>query len=90
MQDIICYVCAKKIKDGDGQYLCKDTWRHHDCCPGSTKWLRSSIGKKSPFHETLMNRDQDRNLTPEEKEVKRDKKSEAIKSKISQMFVKKT
>ncbi|HBL24687.1 MAG TPA: hypothetical protein DDZ40_11300 [Deltaproteobacteria bacterium] len=40
-----CYVCGQRIKENEGLYVGKSTWRHKRCKPGSAHWLRSSLAK---------------------------------------------
>lgn len=52
----VCYVCSEVIKDGqESVYIGKGMSRHEGCAPGSAKWLKSIIGRKSSlkkFFET--------------------------------------
>jgi hypothetical protein len=41
-----CYVCCKRIKDDDGVYIGKNTWRHKRCRPGSNQWFKSPLSKE--------------------------------------------
>jgi len=46
-----CYVCKEYVKVSKAQYIGNDLYRHTGCYPGSIKWLKSDIGKKSPLYE---------------------------------------
>lgn len=46
LSDKICYVCLKQIKELK-IYIGKNMFRHPKCIPGSSKWLKSKISKKT-------------------------------------------
>lgn len=41
-----CYVCLKPIKK-EGVYIGNGIFRHEACSPGTARWLKSEVGKKS-------------------------------------------
>jgi hypothetical protein len=43
---ISCYVCNQRIKC-DPVYIAMGLFRHERCCPGSIKWLKSPVGRRS-------------------------------------------
>ncbi len=46
----ICYVCGKVIK-GKAIYVGKGLYRHTECAPGSKRWLKSAVSKKSDMRD---------------------------------------
>lgn len=49
----ICFVCRKVIK-GEIRYIGKGMYRCEKCKPGSARWKRSSVGKKSDAREFFL------------------------------------
>lgn len=49
----ICYVCGKEIRDRD---VCigKGLYRHTSCEPGSSRWLKSSVSKRSCVRDCFL------------------------------------
>lgn len=49
----ICFVCNRVIK-GEIRYIGKGMYRCEKCKPGSARWKRSSVGKKSDAREFFL------------------------------------
>gem|GEM_PF-5855398 len=49
----ICYVCGKVIK-GKMIYIGGGLYRHVECEPGSYRWLKSPVGKKSRIRDCFL------------------------------------
>lgn len=50
-----CYVCLKPLKRG--VYIGKGIFRHESCSPGTARWLKSEVGKKSNLREYFEGRE---------------------------------
>jgi hypothetical protein len=42
-----CYVCYGRIRKDEGIYIGNDMWRHKKCKPGSSRWLKSKVGREN-------------------------------------------
>lgn len=49
----ICFVCGRVI-NGKIKYIGKDMYRHENCKPGSARWMRSYVGRKSGFRDFFL------------------------------------
>lgn len=49
----ICFVCSRVIK-GKNRYIGSGKYRCEKCKPGSARWMRSSVGKKSEVREFFL------------------------------------
>lgn len=46
-----CYVCGKLVKRNPVVLLTGRLVRHTMCEPGSTRWMKSKVGKRSPLRK---------------------------------------
>lgn len=46
-ENLVCYVCEKKLTKDKAVYLGQETYRCKRCVPGSARWLKNQTQSKT-------------------------------------------